>query len=87
MHDGIHIAFEVLSKQKGTLRTQTLFLDKVDFIAKKRSISSTLNELNNSQSKTSEMDEVLASYVNNTNINLWENQVVLSNVYNTQLLK
>ena len=37
------IALEIISNQKGTFRTQTLFLEKVDFIAKKRSISPTLN--------------------------------------------
>ena len=36
MHDGTHIALEVISKQKGTFRTQTLFLEKADFIAKKK---------------------------------------------------
>ena len=43
IHNGTYIALEIISNQKGTFRTQTLFLEKVDFIAKKRSISPTLN--------------------------------------------
>lgn len=36
MQDGVHIALEVISKQKGTFRTHTLFLEKADFISKKK---------------------------------------------------
>jgi hypothetical protein len=39
MQDGSHIALEVISKQKGTFRTQTLFLEKADFITKKEYFS------------------------------------------------
>ena len=38
MDDGTHIALEVISNKKHTLRTQTLFLDKVDFKKKKELI-------------------------------------------------
>lgn len=75
MSDGTHIAFEVLSKQKGTMRTQTLFLDKADFIAnKKRSISPTSNELNSSLDKTSKTNGGLTPSMdniqqNNQNVN------------------
>ena len=44
MYDGTHVVLEVISKQKGTFRTQTLFLEKADFITKKRNISPMLNE-------------------------------------------
>lgn len=31
-----YIALEIISKQKGTIRTQTIFLEKKDFLAKKK---------------------------------------------------
>ena len=49
--DDIFIALEVISNQKGTFRTQTLFIYKKDYIIKKRNISPMLND--NSLSKTS----------------------------------
>lgn len=49
--DDNFIALEVISNQKGTFRTQTLFIYKKDYIIKKRNISPMLND--NSLSKTS----------------------------------
>lgn len=70
MNDGTHIALEILSKQKGTMRTHTLFLDKIDFITnKKRNNSPTFDELNNSPNKTSEMDGVLVPSGSDSTIN------------------
>lgn len=76
MNDGTHIALEILSKQRGTMRSQTLFLDKADFIAnKKRSISPTFDELNNSPNKTSEMDGGLTPYIDNSITNNSKSQI------------
>ena len=74
MSDGKHIALEILSKQKGTMRTHTLFLDQVDFENKKRTLSPTLDELNNSPSKTSEMDGLSVLSNSNNTINLPKSQ-------------
>jgi hypothetical protein len=85
MNDGTHIAVEILSKQKGTMRTHTLFLDKADFIAnKKRSISPSFDELNNSPNNTSEMDRGLTPSVNNDSINSKKSQISLPTEYNMQ---
>lgn len=78
MNDGTHIAVEILSKQKGTMRSQTLFLDKADFIAnKKRSISPTFDELHNSPNKTSEMDGGLTPYASNSITNDSKSQTIV----------
>ena len=56
MNDGTHIALEIISNKNHMLRTHTIFLKRIDFEYKKRNIFPTLNEYENSLSKTSETD-------------------------------
>jgi hypothetical protein len=84
MSDGTHIALEVISNKKNTLRTHTLFLDQFNFENKKRSLSPTLNEFKNSLSKTSKMDGALASYDNNIAYNNEKVKSFIANNSNMQ---
>ena len=85
MNDGTHIALEVISNKNHTLRTHTLFLDQVDFENKKRTLSPTLDELNNSPSKTSKMDGLSVLSNENSITNNKKSQIApLPSQYNMQ---
>lgn len=85
MNDGTHIALEVISNKNHTLRTHTLFLDQVDFENKKRTLSPTLDELNNSPSKTSKMDGLSVLSNENGITNNQKSQIApLPSQYNMQ---
>ena len=48
INENTYIALEVISNKYHTLRTQTLFLDKIDFEKRKKNLSPTFDELKNS---------------------------------------